>query len=597
MKLPKTDAARHPEVDAASNALVEASSIEIAAQTVLLWLVVLPTGIVLVPATLFALCLYIVANLMGELSTNLQWVGSWAESNWSTLLIASGIVSLSVSGAHSFVRRSSEHFPRERRLHPLSGRQGEALNQIVAELWRLLPKRSQSPPLVMWFSNFNVLASASESGASRAIQVSSALWERAVRRDAVAIGILAHEMAHLVFRDGRRLRPMERIVAAARLVLDITKAGVVTTAVVAGIVFAVESSGAPMNSLPWREVSVVAFAALVLLIPSLANLTIRRQAALITALIEIRADAVAGIWTNGLAGFARSLAQDPSVKSSSLAEIRHSILSPDLTHVSNSERVALLNDPARLATPKLRYLALSLTLPFLLPLNPYTPLLAGGAFDHMLVSAVVVVAHITTVAMTVSAALSLCAPLSWRTTARLGVFLCLASTLPRINLYQIGYLLTHLATAIASPGGFGPDPLTAESIVGDIATTFNGLWETFVDASGGLLFLLAVACSAASLRAQSVLARQQASELRSRLSKWTWVAPSIVAGFVAFASTYDEWRSPEVWPFILGADWFAVTSSVPWVRFCAPELASMVVLALQIVGLRLFVNSSSRPPL
>ncbi|WFU92168.1 hypothetical protein QA644_33785 (plasmid) [Rhizobium sp. CC1099] len=590
MKLPRTDAARCSEVDAASNALVEASSIEIAAQTVLLWLVVLPTGIVLVPATLLALCLYIVANLMGELSANLQWIGSWAESKWSTLLVASGIVSLSVSGAQFFMCRSSEYFSRERRLHPLSGRQGEALNQIVAELWRLLPKKRQNPPLVMWFSNFNVLASASESGASRAIQVSSALWERAVRRDAVAIGILAHEMAHLAFRDGRRLRPMESIVAAARLVLNITKAGVVTTAVVAGIVFAVESSGAQMNSLPWREVSVVAFAALVLLIPSLANLIIRRQAALITALIEIRADAVAGIWTNGLAGFARSLAQDPDVKSSSLAEIRHSILSPDLTHVSNSERVALLNDTARLATPKLRYFALSLALPFLLPLNPYTPLLAGGAFDHMLVSAVVVVAHVTTVGMTVSAALSQCAPLSWRTTTWLAVFLCLASTLPRINLYQIGYLLTHLATAIASPGGFGSDPLTWESIVGDTAIAFCGLWESFVDASGGFLFVLAMACSAASLRAQSALARRQASEPGSRLGKWTWVAPAIASGIVAFVSTYDEWRSPEVWPFVLGADWFAATSSVPWARLCAPELASMVVLVLQVVGVRVFVN-------
>ncbi|UFX13153.1 hypothetical protein [Sinorhizobium meliloti] len=590
MKWPKSDLARRPEGDAASRSLVEAASIEIAAQSVLLWLVVLPTAIVIVPATLFALCLYIVAHLMGELSDKLQWIGSWSEAKWWTLLVTSGIVSLAVSGAQFIARRRSSYSPRERRLQPISGGQGETLSQIVAELWRTLAKRREGPPLVMWFSNFNVLASASENDRTRIIEVSSALWERAVRRDAVAIGILAHEMAHLVYRDRRRLRPLEGMVTAARLVLNMTMAGVVATAAIAGIVFAVQSSGPPMHSLAWREVSVVAGAALVLLIPSLANLIIRRQAALITALIEIRADTVAGIWTNGLAGFARSLAQDPSVKSSSLAEIRHSILSPDLTHLSNSERIGLLSDTTRLATPKLRYFALSLALPFLLPLNPYTPLLAGGAFDHMLVSAVVVVAHVATIAMIVSAAPSLCEPLSWRTTAKLGVFLCLASVLSQINLYQIGYLLTHLATAIASPSGFGPDPLTAEGVVGDIAIAFSGLQENLVDASGGFLFLLAVACSAASLRAQSVLARQQTSELGSRSSMGTWAAPSIAAGIVAFASTHDEWRSAEAWPFSLGADWFAVTRSVPWVRLCAPELASMAVLVLQIVVLRIFVN-------
>ena len=590
MKLPRSDAARRPEGDAASCSLVDAASIEIATQSVLLWAVVLPTGIVVFPAILFPLCIFIVAHLLGTISVNLQWISGWAETKWWTLLVTSGIVSLAVTGARYIAHRISERSPRERRLRPLSGRQGEALDQIVAELWRPLAKGRQGPPLVMWFSNFNVLASASESGRSRVIEVSSALWERAVRRDAVAIGILVHEMAHLVFRDGRRLRPLEAIVPAARLVLKLTMAGIVATAVVAAIVSSMESGGAPMHSLLLREVSVVAFAALVLLIPSLANLIIRRQAALITALIEIRADIVAGIWTNGLSGFAHSLAQDPSVKSSSLAEISHSILSPDLTHISNSERVALLNDTTRLATPKLRYFALSLALPFLLSLNPYTPLLASGAFDHLLVSVVAVVAHVATIAMIVSAAPSLFTPLSWSTTAKLGVFLCLVSVLPQINLFQIGYLLTHLATAIASPGGFGPDLLTPEGVLSDITIAFTGLWESLVVASGGLFFLLAAACSAASLRAQSVLARRKTSELGSRPSRRTWLAPSAVAGVVAFASVRDEWRSPEEWPFILGADWFAITSSVPWVRLCAPELASMVVLGLQTVVLRTFVN-------
>jgi hypothetical protein len=591
MTSPMPETLHCAQVDAESVALVEACSIEIAAQTVLLWVVILPTAIVIFPATLIALGLYMVAHLIGDLSAHLQWIGGFAEGQWWTLLLASGIACFAIAGAQLIVGRSSGYFHPERRLRPLSGRAGEALSDIVAELWRVLPSGTRGPPHVTWFPNFNLLASADESGASQEIQVSSALWERAVRRDPVAIGILAHETAHLVFRDGRRLRPMESIVTAARRVLSAATVGVLATAAVAGIVFAAGANYTSLIDLAWREAAVAVFAALVLLIPFLANLAVRREAALITALIEIRADACAGLWTNGLASFARSLSQDPGLKATSLADVRHSVLSPDLTHVSNSERIALLGNTVRLATPKVRYFALSLALPFLLPLNPFTPLLAAGALDHMLVAAVVVVAHVTTVAMIVSAALALPALLSWRTAAGLAAFLCVATMLPRINLYEIGYLFTHLAAGLASPGGFGREPLTWASIAKDIATTFNGLWEKLAKASAGSLFLLAIICSAASLRALSLLAREPCSRgSRQRL----WAAPAAAAGMAAIIVTHDEWRSFEFPPFNLIENWAALAESIPWLRLCAPELTGLLVFALQAAGLRVLGTCRSR---
>jgi hypothetical protein len=217
----------------------------------------------------------------------------------------------------------------------------------------------------------------------------------------------------------------------------------------------------------------------------------------------------AGLWTSGLAGFARALSNDPQVKASSLADLRHSLLSPDVTHVSTAERIALLNDTVRLATPKLRYFALSLALAFILPLNPYTPLIEGGAFDHLFIAAAVVVMHVAAVSMVISSAFALNGPFGWRPVALLAAFLCIATILPKVNLYEFGYLLTNSVVRMVLPGGFGGDAQTWESIASDIATTFRGLHDKFVSASGGVIgTLIAIVCAAISLRVLSVLTRR-----------------------------------------------------------------------------------------
>ena len=439
------------------------------------------------------------------------------------------------------------------------------------------------------------MASAVEGGASREIQVSSALWERAVQRDPVAVGILAHEMAHLAFRDGRLLRPMDELLSAARGVLGAIALIVLATAVLATVTtIAAGARGAPWGDVVMREAAVFAFTALVLLIPALANLIVRRQASLVTALVEIRADACAGLWTGGLTGLARALSADPALRASSIADVRHSLLSPELTHVSNSERIALLSDVAKLTTPKLRYFALSIALPFLVPLNPYTPLLTGGTLDQLMVTAVVVAAHVSAIAMIVLAAIALPVSLSWRQAAMLGSFLCLVTMLPRINLYEIGYLLANLAARLVLPGGFGADPATWTSVASDIAITLGGLGDKLAKASGGGLILLAVLCSSAALRGLSLLSRHARSQWPSLRGEWLWMLPATVAAIVAIASTHDEWRSPTFPPFALAAVWASLTKPAAWINLCAPELVALLVFATQIGILRATAGKSAK---
>ncbi|MDG4878266.1 hypothetical protein P9273_24635 [Mesorhizobium sp. WSM4935] len=571
--------------DTAAHALVEACSIEIAAQKVLLWVVVLPTAIVILPATVIALALYLTVHLIGAISTNLHWIGEWAEEHWWSQLVASGIISLAVGWVPSILSRNPSLVRGERRLRALTGQAGGALASIVSDLWQLLPRAAaQPPPTVMWFANFNVMASANDRSNFKEIHVSSALWERAIRRDPIAIGILAHEMAHLVFHDGPRLRSIEGFVATAHRALGAAKISVLLPAAMAGIAAVVNYT--TLFDLVCYEVAVVAFAALVLLVPIFADVIVRRSAALITALIEIRADACAGLWTDGLAGFARSLSADSSVKPSSPADIRHSVLSPDLTHISNSERIALLSDTQRLATPKLRYFALSLALPFLLPLNPLTPLQGGGMLDYILVAAVVVVAHFTAIAMIVSGAPALSASVSWRTTSTLGAFLCVAIILPQVNLYQFGYLLSHLAAGLVSPGGFGTDALTWETMLSDIEISIIGLLDDFLKATGGGLIFVAMICSTVCLRVLSSRTRQIISVLPRKIPKSLWIGPASLASIATLASIYDKWRSPTFFPFNLAAVWFEATISMPWVRLCTPELVGVIIFALEIACLK-----------
>src|SRR5437868_5590560 len=121
MQLPTGDVSRGPNADAKSRALIEACSIEIGAQATLLWAVILPTAVLIFPAALLGFCLYVAAHAVGELSANLEWIGSFAEQEWWSLLLAGGTISLVIAGSELLAGHSSAYLRSERRLRPLSG--------------------------------------------------------------------------------------------------------------------------------------------------------------------------------------------------------------------------------------------------------------------------------------------------------------------------------------------------------------------------------------------------------------------------------------------------------------------------------------------
>lgn len=561
--------------------LLKACNLEIGVQLLLFWGVIVPIGVVIFPAAVIVACFSVAANLATEISASVDWMGKWVEEQFWVMFAVAAIACASAAVVQIVKdNRQSAKPALHRRLRSPIGPAGLILTNIVDALWRSLPAtRGRSPPTILWFPNFNVLARTEEQGLSQSLQISSTLWDRTVRGDVVAHGILAHELAHLVYRDGRRLRPLETVITAARRILNVASGCVLATAIASAVTYLIWSYVA-FNELLWRAASVMGLSVLVLLIPVLSLLTIRRQSAFITALIEVRADVSAGVWTGGISKFGDTLANDQTLKGSSISDLRHSLISPSLTHLSNFERVKLLKEEERIGTPKLRYFALSIVLAFVLPINPYTPLFAGGSLDYLIMAAVIVAVHFAAFGMIIIAANARSDPLSWQAAGKLAVFLCTALCLPHVNMYEIGYLLTHFTAALVMPGGFGTDPTTVATLWNDIATSFYGLWTKLLDASGGFAFIVAVACSAISLRALSLLARQSYRHKAISLNTWFWFVPACAGGLVALVSTYDPWRVPESSLFDLGKQWFSVTESIPWVRLCAPGIAATILVAV-----------------
>ncbi|MCP3417930.1 M48 family metalloprotease [Bradyrhizobium brasilense] len=566
--------------------LIDACSLEIKVQLFLFWIVTLPISSVFVPVTVTAFCVqWLLSDLSGVELVNSALL-SFAEEIQLPVMLLVGIACVLFVGR--CIMRGIDHPVTGRQLSVPTGKSGAGLLNLVAELWASLPQSKGPPPRTVWFSNFNVMARATGSGSSGELQISSALWERAVRRDSIAIGILAHEMAHVHFRDERIMISMSRAVSSTRILLRLVSFGVIGTCVAIGFMELVKAvpNELTLTRIATGALAVVSFAGLLLLIPWLTGLAVRRQAALVTALAEIRADVSAGIWTGGLSGLARALASDPHVKAATVSDLRHSVLSPNLTHVSIRERVQLLNDARNIALPKLRYLVLSVALAFLLPLNPFTPLFMGGMFDHLIITATVVAVHVAAVGMIISSMPAINSGLSWKDSQMLGWFLCLLTLLPKVNMYVIGYLLTHTVARLVHSGGFGNDDSWA-SVRTDFLESGQDLLHKASDACGGMMgLILASLCGAIGLKILSGLsARAEDSPV---LRKIRLFVPVMAAAAFALAASYDQFRSSylDLGSLSLARDWTNLTAPAAWLRLCMPEIAAALIASVLALSSR-----------
>jgi Zn-dependent protease with chaperone function len=567
----------------ASLAIVKACTVEIRAHLVIFTVVFFPTVALLLPSLFTALAIYISGNSVARLATRLDFVGKVVSSNWASLSVACGIILTIVAvlkGRRAFQTVCSADGPSPELTQSPRGVKGEILVQRLTSIWQRLPTAARPAPTVLWYSNFNVLAHAFESGAGQLIEVSSGLWERVVKGDPVADAILTHEAAHLVFRDPTVFRGIAIVATTVRMLLHLV------TAISVGAVVVVMSSQLVLDiaarltllEVVRNAIGILTISALSLLELPLSRMLIRRYAGFIVSLIEVRADVAAALWTVGLVRFAEALANDPTLRRSELKDLRRSLFSLDLTHISETERVNLLRSTDRLITPKLRYFALSIALPFLFPVNAVTYLIYGGAIDHLLITVVVVVFQVTAMAMIQSG--SVAAVLSWRRAVLLGTALCLVQALPLINLAPIGYLFTHYAVAIVNGSGFGIEPISFLQVIDDSRVTAVDIFSKCVDATDGLSFGYALAVTSIAIRGMSSLARGHRSR-RTNLA--SLVLPVSCAGVASIYSSYDPWRAEffSSLPFSTFGIWFTWTTAMPWLRLCVPTVVALIVLVLQ----------------
>ena len=198
--------------------IAKVCSTEIRAHIAIFGGLILPILLCMFPALIFLLA--ITAVLQSAPFSGFE-VQSWMDRNliliWVAVSSAIGLAAVWVAMRH--IRRDIEDAAMSRSLYTPKGRKGDMLRERVAVLWTRFGGAKQSVPRVVWFTNFNILAHASDREGGQQIEISSGLWERVISEDSVAEAILAHEIAHLVHHDPRVFRTLQASIAAARVIL------------------------------------------------------------------------------------------------------------------------------------------------------------------------------------------------------------------------------------------------------------------------------------------------------------------------------------------------------------------------------------------
>lgn len=519
----------------AREALLLSVSVEIWVHLLIFAAVVTPMIAVALPVVLISFSMFVVFQSVAAL-----WDGINAppavqvEFGALTFFIAVLLLARFVSGCRESinVNRKAEAELADRLRQP-KGAAGRVLRDTINRIWRLTPNQAKPAPDVAWYSGFQVAAHARFTDEADRICVSSALWDRVNKQDLTAELILAHEMGHVLHRDWRTFRRLSIALHGIRSTLGFSKVFAICAAVTVFCLTGVASAihGEAMWTVARLEFATIAIAMLCFLLLTLSDLFLRRYASFIVAMMEIRADLSAALWTVGLDGFAKHLESDSTLHRSTAADLRRSFFSPDMTHISESERLALIRTPDRLFTPKLRYYAWSVILALLLPLNPITPLLLNGAIDHLIIVSMVAALYAVTMAMLVLAGFS--QAVSWRRSAVLAAAVCCALGSTSFNLYEIGYLLTHYSVAIANDSGFGRDPILWSDLGSDIALVAHGLARKAVDGIYGWWILASVLMTMVAMKLVRPAVQSSRTQARKLLLAYAAASSTFLVAIVA----------------------------------------------------------------
>lgn len=413
----------------------------------------------------------------------------------------------------------------------LPERQGAILRDRYGAIWRDLAGTAEQPRLIC-APRFGITAHAYEGSTGRAIEISSGLASRVVRDDPVALSILRHEVAHLVYRDLPAIRRQSLIGGAAIFSADCAMAICLLATVI--IVCLTDFRPFPVTPTIANIVLVhlaILLATLIVVLPLLlGRYVVRRYAGFLVALAEMRADVSAGIWGAGLSDFSERLDQDPTVRGTTMLDQGLSYISTGLSHFSGRERIALLRQPARLATPKLRYFAAAIFCTWFLQFHQ-----GSQGWDVLLLANLVALLQGLTFAMLLRSAGNLEMPAMRAASLAFGVLAVQA--LPLINIEGLAFLTMHLTAALVSPGGFGP---ADSDFLSDTIVTIREFVRFTVAALGGWGFLVAIGIAASCYLAIS-RSRRVGSIFQGRTSSLTVVA---IVSACSLCVSYKFFQSP-----------------------------------------------------
>jgi hypothetical protein len=348
---------------------------EIAVHTVVVFLIIVPLYGFVLPVYYVERGVVdgysVVQSLLGHLGTELPVVQQiraegWAFDEVSILIVVFLLVVAAVIFLREAHRRlamvqpgavSSRDGRRYRTLPPIVRLQ---LEQELAELWGIT-KSDEPVPRLYCFAAAPVMACVLANGSVPAIAVSTGLLELHLKGSPTLTRlILLHEISHILVGDQIRLARYEALLKVLRNVV----LNLVWVVSVLSLFWAIseklkDPGGASAVAYLRAIVNPMAFSYLSLIVMS-------RYLSLIVMLSELRADLRAAAMDNGIESFVAVFEGESAIRDSGWIGRWKSLCGMRVTHLSPSERLALLRSPHRLLTPKLRYFSFSLTLPVIL---------------------------------------------------------------------------------------------------------------------------------------------------------------------------------------------------------------------------------------
>lgn len=556
--------------------------------------IALPIVAVGLPVALVTFATYEVFQSIGSLWNGAKDPGVHIAYGWLTVFVAVLLLTRFIAGSRNAVHEDAQAQAElaDRARQP-KGAAGQVLRDNVSRIWQATRSPERPAPDVVWYSGFQVAAHARTTLEGDRIFVSSALWDRVAKRDLTGDLILAHEMGHIVHRDWRTFRRLSIVLSGICSTLGFSKAFAVGASVVILVLFSLAGliHGEPLWWLVRLGVATVALALLCFLLLAVCDLFVRRYASFIVALMEVRADLCAALWTVGLDDFAKHLAADASLHRSTAGDLAQSFFSSNMTHISESERLALIRTPERLFTPKLRYFAWSVVLALLLPLNPITPLLLNGAIDHAILVCTVSALYASAMTMLVLSGFS--RQLGWKRAAVLATVACGALGITSINFYEVGYLLTHYGVALANGTGFGKAPVALAEMGGDIVIVARSLARKAGEGLSGWWFFVSVPLTLLAMK----MARPAVRSQRLQSSK---LAPALTAAVTTFCVALVVGRDPrrsELYDLVFGGipeDWWLLVEPV---RLAVPAWAALLSVVVGGAFLKLGKREDPVPEL